>query len=106
MAEIVVVDQLGGTPYLGYAIQAHAALVRDGDSVSHVQMVGWDNKAVVALLEGKVVGIITYADSKHVKEWNILIGFVDPDRRKEGIYKQMWAKLVQQARLKDVYRIT
>lgn len=105
--EIKHVEQLGGTPYMMYAVQAHSIMLGSNRCDEHVQMVGWDNRAVVAIREDGVVrGIITYMKLAHINTFSIFLGFVDGAARREGIYRLMWEALVEKAKEEKMFQIT
>ena len=105
--KILRVPQLGGTPFAGFAVEVNAALLEEGFADFSVSMVGWDTCAVVALSgrEQTPTGIITYADSKWHGCFDIGMGYVLPDWRRRGIYRQMWDELVLTAQEQKVSRI-
>jgi hypothetical protein len=105
--KILRVPQLGGTPFAGFAVQVNAALLDEGFADPFVSMVGWDTAAVVALSGRDLTpaGIITYADSKWRKCFDVGMGYVLPDWRRRGIYRAMWDELVLAAQEQKVARI-
>jgi predicted acetyltransferase len=97
--KITHLDQLGGSDYIKFAVEAHADLLRTGMASPNVIHVHWEDKAVVTLhSDNNPIGIITYAKQDWQKLYSIKIGYVLPGFRKTGIYKSMWNALVEKAR--------
>ena len=97
---LIRVQQLGGSPYAGFAVQAHAALLDEGLSDPSMTMVGWDTNAIVARVgrdEQMAVGIITYSYLNYCARLDIGVGFVVPDFRRRGVYRAMWDEIVLEA---------
>ncbi len=105
--KILRVPQLGGTPFLGLAVQVHAALLEEGFADPEAPMVSWDTSAVVALSGHELTsaGIITYVEMKWRNCFDIGMGYVLPDWRRRGIYRHMWDELVLVAQDKNVCKI-
>lgn len=105
--KLIRVPQLGGTPFLGLAVQVHAALIEEGFADPTAQMVNWDTRAVVALSGRELTpaGIITYSAMEWIKCFDIGLGYVLPDWRRRGIYRQMWDELVAVAQEQKIAKI-
>ena len=99
--------QLGGTPYLGFAVQAHAALLDEGLADPTTAMVGWGTSAMVAHVGRDMLacGIITFNHAEWDNRFDIGVGYVMPDYRRRGIYRLMWDELVLEAQRLKVARI-
>lgn len=105
MIETVYIDQINNTDALVLAIEAHYELMKAGLS-NPMQMVGWDNSAILARTEGHLrtgtimipAGVITFEHAKWQKRVYIQLGYVKPEYRRQGIYRAMWDELVRKAR--------
>lgn len=97
MAEIIYYEQINGTVAVQLALRAeadlHAAGLADDVIITH-----WDQSALVAYEAGRAVGIITFEHSKWQKRINICQGWVDPEYRRRGIYRELWNALVEKAK--------
>ncbi|WP_028732080.1 GNAT family N-acetyltransferase [Rhizobium leguminosarum] len=68
--------------------------------------VHYSHAAVVARIQGKIVGIISYDTLEYNQSIFIYTGWVDPEHRRKGIYRQLIGKLKEIAAEKNVVRIT
>lgn len=59
---------------------------------------GYDNHVLVAAEDGKPVGFITWNKAEWSKTAYICLGYVLPEYRGKGIYRQLWNALVEKAR--------
>lgn len=59
---------------------------------------GWDNKAFVAEEEGVPVGVLIYEHVDWTRSWSVVLGYVKPEHRRQGIYRALWEALVAKAR--------
>lgn len=97
--KIIHLDQLGGSDYIKFAIEAHVDLLRTNMASPNVIQIFWENRAVVATDEDNVaIGIIVYTKQNWQKIYSIHIGYVLPGFRETGVYKSMWNALVQKAK--------
>jgi GNAT superfamily N-acetyltransferase len=104
--KIARVQALGGTPFLGFAIRVHAAMLEEGWADATTAMVYHNTRAVVATLEiGEPVGIMTYDYAEHTRNVNVGLGYVIADYRRRGIYKMMWSVLCEEARALGAARV-
>lgn len=93
---------------MGYAVLAHAELLKAGHASLTNQMIYWSDEAVVAVDANALpLGIITFRRVKHDYECGICIGYVEEMHRRSGIYRQLWDALVtwMQEDVKTVRRI-
>jgi GNAT superfamily N-acetyltransferase len=95
--EIVHHKGLNYTPAACLAARVQAELISTNQS-EPVLSVGWDDNAILAVVDGKAIGIITWIYSEWAKTVSIHLGWVDPEYRRKGVYLQMWKELVQKAR--------
>ncbi|SRR6266404_505712 len=95
--EIAHYKGLNYTPAVCLATKVQAELIASGKS-EPLLSVGWDDNAIVASINEKEVGLITWRYIEWIRTVNIHLGWVDPEYRRNGIYSQMWRELVQKAR--------
>jgi GNAT superfamily N-acetyltransferase len=96
--ETVVVPRIGGTPYAGFAIRAHAALIEEGLSSPDEALVANHHSAVVArLATGEAVGVVTFSAIETNNTIFAWLAFVVPDFRRRGVYRLMHEELVKAA---------
>ena len=98
---VELLKQLNGHPAVGVALRAHADMITKGLATDTHCMVGWDDLAVVAYEGEEIVGIITFGDAAWISQLSIKIGWVSPERRKHGIYRKLWQRLVEYAQEKE-----
>lgn len=104
--ETAEIPYLGGTPYAGFAVRAHAALIEEGLSEPHEVMVYNDQSAIVArLATGEPIGIVTFTKVDATNSFFIRIGFVVPDFRRRGVFRLMQDELFITAERRGVTRI-
>lgn len=109
MTIIEHVKQLSGNEAMAFAIHANAELIRTGMADGYVCIVNWDDYAIVAKHDNKVIGIITYSIQNWTNSYFVRIGYVIPKYRNKGIYKRLWGRLVEEAHsnsIKCIYGIT
>src|ERR1700761_1892708 len=91
--EIFEVPHLAGSPFHGFAIQAHAVMLAEGLCDPHEALVREDDSAVIARVHGEVVGIATFS------QWRphtcLHLAWVLPDYRRRGIFRQMFEQLIR-----------
>lgn len=103
---IQLVEKMGRAPCLRFAVDAWCWLDDQGWTDGAVPIL-WDDKAVYCTApNGTVIGVITFAHIEWVDEIFIKIGFVDEAHRQTGIYKAMFARLVEYAQEKKAKVIT
>ena len=95
--ETFVVPQLGGTPYYGFAVQVHAALLDAGQSTPHDPMVEPGDSAIVARVGDQTVGMISYRAYIPNRSLLVCLAFVLPDWRRRGIFGHMFAGVIKAA---------
>ncbi|NTG07248.1 GNAT family N-acetyltransferase [Rhizobium rhizogenes] len=67
--------------------------------------VHYSHAAIVARLNGEIIGIISYDHIEYNQSIFIYSGWVDPAHRRKGIYRQLFGKLREIAVEKGVLRI-
>lgn len=90
-------DQINRTPAVELALRANAELIAAG-LAEPLNMVSWDNKAIIGFVDGAPVGVITFYHIAYAKQLDIQIGYVLPTSRGQGVYRAMWNALVVKAR--------
>lgn len=75
------------------AAEGWNAIVQDGQAES-TTILSWDQNAIIAHEEGKVIGVIVYKDQEWRKELHLVLGYVLPDYRRKGVYGALWGELV------------
>lgn len=94
--EIKYYKQLNGSPALALAVEAENALHQAGFTSGHV-LVAWNQQALAAFVDGRVVGVLTYEDLEWKNELFVVVGYVHPAFRRRGIYRALWEALVARA---------
>lgn len=89
-------EGLNRTPALPLAEKAQAELKAEG-LTENASLISWDHQAFVAFEFDVAVGVITFGHTKWLKQLDISLGYVEPDRRGTGVYRALWAALVVHA---------
>lgn len=72
-----------------------------------VPPINHDQGAVVAFNSGnRVIGAIAYDRQEWCKTFWVTIGYVAPPARRAGLYRKLWERLVEEARAKEVLKIS
>lgn len=103
--ETTDVPHLGGTPYLGFAVLAHAALVEQGLVDPRDALVDPADGAVVARVESGPVGIFTYRYFPANRCLCVALAYVLPDWRRRRVFGHAFAELVRVAGERGATRI-
>ena len=100
------VERINGTPLVPVAIEAWRELLVSGWAADEV-LLNWDLKAFYAEQAGslRITGILLYEDLEWKNALHISLGYVIPNYRRAGIYRQLWNALVEKAREKGRGRI-
>jgi GNAT superfamily N-acetyltransferase len=89
-------DGINQTPAIALMARGVAELQDRG--LAPAEIVGnWDQQAVVAFAGEVPVGVITFELQKWRKVVWIHFGFVAPEARRQGLYRQMWERVVKAA---------
>jgi GNAT superfamily N-acetyltransferase len=95
-------DQLNGSPVAVYAMACRERLPEAG-FYEYQWLIGWDDPAIVAFVDSMPVGILVYRKIEWQKSFTVVLGFVEMEHRRKGIYKQMWNQLKKRVK-KTGYR--
>lgn len=105
VVETAEIPHLGGTPYAGFAVRAHAALIEEGLSDPRDVLVWPMQSAIVARLSvEEPIGILTF-DEDRLDILHIYIAFVTPDFHRRGVFRLMHDELVKTAERLGATRI-
>ena len=98
-AKIQVIEQIGGHAATGFIIRSLPELLDQGLADETSRCADWDSKAVLALdpATDRIIGIIAFTEVKWLKELFVVHGYVLPAHRQKGVYRAMWAALVDVA---------
>lgn len=106
--EVVDLPRLVGSPYYGFAVQAHAALLDSGAVDPSDVLVHPEDGAIVAQIEvggtKYMAGIVVY--SVGPSSLSIGLAYVQPDLRRRGIYRHMLEAVVKIAERLGDARVT
>lgn len=115
--DIEHVKQLGGSRFMGYAMQAQAAMVKEGQASDRHLNLHWENEGVFAILREieelkhggdsapMIIGMITFTEQKWANCLSIGLAFVPPRFRNNGVYGSLWMRLVELAQDRGVSTI-
>ena len=95
---------LARTPALPLVVVGWSELIKNNHVLNAV-LVFWDDEALVAFCKNRPVGVLTYIFIEHLKCFDIRIGYVVPEFRRQGIYEQLWQALVKRAQDQNVLAI-
>ena len=97
------------TPAFELIAEGWNFLVQDGLSPDYrgVCPVDWHNKVLYALSgkDGDVIGVLTYQHDDVCNAYVVSLAYVEPTSRKEGVFRAMWAALLDRAKEKNVARV-
>lgn len=89
-------DGINQTPAIPLIARGWAELLDRG--LAPMEAVGnWDQQAVVAFAGGVPVGVITWEHQKWRKVVWVHMGFVAPEVRRQGLYGQLFQRVVKAA---------
>lgn len=97
MLAISHVNFLANTPALKLAVAGwHELLQRDlcGESGC---LVAWDQHAIIANIDDKPIGVMTWFDNDWSNAVHVMIAYVLPEYRRQGVHRAMWKALVAKA---------
>ena len=103
--ETVTLPQLGGSPFFGFAVRAHAELLESGFADPCAPLLYHSTRAVVATVQDEPIGVIAYNHAPHDRSLNVALGFVLADYRRRRVYRGLWEEVVKEARRLDCGRI-
>lgn len=55
--------------------------------------------------DGELVGVLCWDRCDAASQWSVALGYVEPTSRKQGVYHELWAALIERARHEGVARI-
>jgi len=98
-------EQINATSAVTLAVEAWKYLL-DNNLCQDNVMVHLEQSALVAYTdENTPIGIITYEVQKHSKSYYILLGYVSPNSRQQGVYRLLWNALVARAKEEKINKI-
>lgn len=99
-------EGLNFTPALKLAVRGWLELLEEGLADNALGL-AWDQNAFVAFDEdGEAVGTIVYQHFQYRKELWVQQGYVLPEHRGKGVYKELFAACVAKARELKAVRIS
>lgn len=94
--KLIKADQITGTPFEPVAVGIHAELHAKGWITG--TGIGWDHKAIGVVCpweEGRCIAMMAFYETQWRREVNVSLGGVLPDWRREGLYRALFAELVE-----------
>ncbi len=89
---------IGRTPLLPLAVRGWAELIEVGHHDGGF-LLAWDQEAVGAFDDdGAAIGVLTWMDQGWQNAIAIALGYVVPERRRQGVHTAMWNALIVKAR--------
>ena len=89
---------LSGSPAMSIAVAGWKDLIDRGLMEENTFLLGWDNQVIVARCpSGQIVGVLIYADIVWQQKLQVVLGYVVPRFRNNGVYRQLWQALILQA---------
>lgn len=105
MFEVRAYEGLNRTPALGLALDGWVAMRKMNVVDQGAIMLVWDHNALVAFRNEEPIGVLTYSDTKWLKQYDIGIGYVEPPFRGVGVYSTLWNELIKKATAAGYHRI-
>ena len=100
------------TPAFELIAEGWNFLVQEGLSPDYrgVCPVDWHNAVIYACVgdrpgDGDVVGVLCYQHDDVCNAYVVSLAYVEPTSRKEGVFRAMWAALLDRAKEKNVARV-
>jgi len=97
------------TPAFELIAEGWNVLVQEGLSPDYrgVCPVDWHNAVLYACPgdEGEVVGVLTYSHDDVCNAYLVSLAYVEPTSRRQGVFRAMWAALLDRAKEKNVARV-
>ncbi len=90
-------EGINRTPALKLAARGWVSLL-DAGYAADVCVLYWSHNAFVAAIDGVPVGVLVYDKVEHDKALHVVLGYVVPECRRKGIYRQLFQKVVEKAR--------
>ena len=95
--EIEEFEHLNNSPGFVLAAQGVADLATTGYGPGEASL-HWNQKTLVARVDGAVVGVIVWERLEHIRQAWITVGYVNPVYRDRGVYTALYRRLVEVAR--------
>jgi GNAT superfamily N-acetyltransferase len=92
------------TPAMPLMARGWSELIR-GDLADPVQVINWDDEAILALVNGDPAGVMSFSHIKWERVIWVKLGYVLPEFRRQGVYRAMWNRLVEIAQQRKVPEI-
>lgn len=87
------------------AMKAFTELMELGLQDATITAPAWDDNAFVAIVDETVIGVLTWVQEDWCKTITVRLGWVHQEFRRQGIYRQLWQRLLDVARSKNVVAI-
>ena len=100
--------QASATDAFALLAEGYNELVQDGHTPERLgtSPVGWSNELYYATLaEGEVVGVLAWEQVPQLGALVVTLAYVEPSSRRRGIYKELFAALVDHANKRGVRKI-
>lgn len=81
-----------------------AAILADGNGEDAV-CPAWDQEVIAAIVDGKVVGIVTFTVSEWANYLWVHLSYVRPQYRRQGLFRTMFEKLTEIAQEREIPEI-
>jgi GNAT superfamily N-acetyltransferase len=101
---VKAVGQVNRTDAMPLLAQGLSELIQAGLQPA-VCNTGWDDEAVVAYIDERPVGVMSFAEQKWDKTLWVKLGYVLQRYRRFGVYRAMWLQVVEIARAKKALEI-
>ena len=98
-------EMLNRTPVVQIATSGLAELIVQGLADPVITILNYDDEALLARVEGVPAGVLTFTHQKWDRSIFVKFGYVLRARRRQGIYRALWDKLVEIARERKVPEI-
>ena len=100
--------QASATDAFAFLAEGYNELVQDGHTPERLgtSPVGWSNELYYATLaEGEVVGVLAWEQVPQLGALVVTLAYVEPSSRRRGVYKELFAALVEHAKKRGVRKI-
>jgi ribosomal protein S18 acetylase RimI-like enzyme len=91
------IDQISGSPAHFPAIKAWVEVVDAGHGDGDVLSINWDDQVTVLKDGDRIVALMVWRYLKYMREAWVCVGWVDEKYRRQGLYKQLYAAMKEQA---------
>lgn len=104
MIEITHYQRIINTPAIPLLIEAWHDLLATGNTDGGIP-IAWDDRAFVATIDGRPIGVLSYANGEWQNSFFVKLGYVCHLERRRGVYTDLWGHLVHKAIDEKVRRI-